>query len=179
MSESAQTSPSETIEVTYSASDIAALNVLIWSYWATLIGIISALLIAVPLIFGIMDGYPIGDLTSAIDWSFTGWVLLALIAWLLLVIGLRYWWQRRQGLLGPIHFALTEDGVSFRNRQMNGLIFWDTIRSIKTRGGRAFLFITKRSALIFPRRSFADDAAFARWIDATQRHVGQTHGTEV
>jgi hypothetical protein len=164
----------DVIEVTYSAGDIAALNLLIWSYWTIFIGIMAAILIALPIVFGLIDGYSLEASVAWIDWQFTAVVLAALIAWLLLTTVFCYWWRRRQGLHGPIHFSLTDEGVTFRNRQMNGSIFWSAIKSIKSRDERLFLFMTRRSALIFPRRAFDSDSEFKSFA-ADARKLWQEH----
>jgi hypothetical protein len=175
MSEHMQNPPDHgPAEVTYSAADIAALNMVIWKFWLCFIAIIVAALIAIPIIFSLVDGYSLVGSMGAIDWPFTGVVTLLLVAWLIVATVFSYWRRARKGLHGPIQFALTQEGLSFRSRQMEGVAFWQSIKSVKNVGGRLYLFIDRRVAFIIPRRAFASDqefeafaaAAEARWRQA-------------
>jgi hypothetical protein len=148
------------VEVTYSVGDIMALNLVIWPFWASVIAVIAALLVLVPMILLLISGYPLEASIKAFDWSFTGLVLLILIGWLIAVSVFGYAWRRWKGLHGPILFALSEAGVTIRNRQMEGVVYWDAIKSVMSRGGRIFVFINRKSALIIPRRAFGSDAEF-------------------
>ena len=152
------------IVVTYSARDIVVLNLVVWPFWAKLLAIIGALLILVPMLLRLLDDYPISDAILDIDWTFTAEVLVVLALWIVLVIAVAFWRQRRKGVLGPIEFVLTADGVSFHNRQMKGIVFWSAIERLKLRRGRLFLFMTQRSGLILPRRAFASDAEFEGFV---------------
>ena len=151
-------------EVKYSAADIAALNMVIWKYWLVFIAIIAAALIAIPIIFLLLDGYSLADSVGSIDWPFTIVVILILIAWLVVATVFSYWRRARKGLHGPIQFGLTQEGLSFRSRQMEGVAFWQTIKSVKNRGGRLYLFISARVAFIIPRRAFDSKAAFNAFV---------------
>ena len=151
-------------EVTYSAADIAALNMVIWKFWLVFVAIIAAVLIAVSIIFPLLDGYSVADSISAVDWPFTSVVILILIAWLVVVTFFSHWRRARNGLHGPIQFALTHEGLGFRSRQMEGIAFWQSIKSVKNRGGRLYLFVSARVAFIVPRRAFDSEAAFYAFV---------------
>jgi hypothetical protein len=168
-------SAQETVEVTYSAADIGILNLAIWRFWANLVAGFAAVVILMPVIFALFDGYSVADAAFAIDWTFTAWIVVILVIWTLVLTLLVYAVQRWRGLHGPIQFGLSEEGVTFRNRQMDGLVFWTTIKSIKVRGGRLFLFITRRSALILPRRVFHSDADFETFVAAAREHWQRQH----
>jgi len=157
-------------EVTYGAGDIAAMNLVLWRFWLSVTGIIAAVIIAVPIVLLVLDGYPLADSVNAIDWWFTGLVILIVLIWLIVATAVKYWWNSRKGLHGPIQFALTDEGVSFRSRQMEGVAFWTTIKSVKTIGNRAYLFIGPRTGFIIPRRAFDSDAEFAAFaFEASER----------
>jgi hypothetical protein len=155
-------------EVTYSAADIAALNMIIWKFWLGFIAIIAALLIAIPIIFSLLDGYSVAGALGSIDWLFTIVVILILIAWVGVATVFSYWRRARKGLHGPIQFALAQEGLSFRSRQMEGVAFWQSIKSVKNRGGRLYLFISARVAFIIPRRAFGTEAAFDAFVAEAQ-----------
>jgi hypothetical protein len=154
----------DAVEVTYSAADILALNLAARRFWAGVIMVLAAALTLIPVILTLADGYPIKDSISAIDWPFTGWVLLALMIWIAVVTMGSYWWRKRKGLLGPVLLALTPKGLSVTSRQMDAVIFWSSIKSIKTGRKRTFLFMTSRSAVIIPLRDFNDEADFAAFV---------------
>ena len=158
----------EKIEVNYSGTDILAVNAASWRFWVWTVGFIAALLLAIRIVLILSDGYSFGEAVAAIDWTFTGIVLLALVAWIVIVSVSNYWWRRWKGQLGPITFALSAEGVSFQNREMDGLVFWKAIRSVRTQGSRTFLFLTHRSAFIFPRRAFQRDADFEAFSAAAR-----------
>ena len=155
-------------EVTYSAADIATLNMMIWKFWLVFIAIITAVLIAVSIILPLLDGYSVADSISTVDWPFTSVVILILIAWLVVVTVFGYWRRARKGLHGPIQFALTHEGLRFRSRQMEGVAFWQSIKSVKNKGGRLYLFISARVAFIIPRRAFDSEAAFDAFVAEAQ-----------
>jgi len=163
------------IVVTYSARDIVVLNLVVWPFWAKLLAIIGGLLILVPMLLRLLDDYPISDAILDIDWAFTLEVLIALTIWIVVVIAVSYWRQRRKGLLGPIDFTQTPEGVSFRNRHMKGVVFWSGIKKIRLVRGRLFLFITQRSALILPRRDFGSDAEFDAFVGAAEERWKAHH----
>ena len=170
MSEQVNEGPDLTpAEVTYSAADIAALNLAIWRFWLAVIGIIAAAMVIIPIVLVIIDGYSLGEAIGAIDWPFTALVLLVLLAWIIVTSVVSYWWRRRKGLHGPIQFALTEDGLSFRSRQMEGVAFWNAIKSVKRGRRRLYLFISRRVAFIVPRRAFAGGADFDRFASEAER----------
>lgn len=148
------------IEMSYTGADIAALNLLIWRYWLIVIAIIGVAMIVVPLIVGVLDGYSVLDSLSYLDWPFVGLMIVILTLWIV-VVSMASYWFRRADLRGPIHLTLTDEGVQFRNPKMEGLTFWRAIRSVKVRGDRLFLFISRRAAFILPRRAFASAEAFA------------------
>jgi hypothetical protein len=164
------------VEVTYSAGDILALNLAIWRFWASVIAAIAALLVVAPIVLLLISGYPPRASIAAYDWSFAGLILLILVGWLLAVSLLGYGWRRWQGLHGPILFALTETGVSFRNRQLQGSMYWDGIKAVRVRGGRIFVFAGRRSALIIPRRAFDGDGQFQAWADRAQGYWRAARG---
>lgn len=152
------------VEVTYSAADIAAMNLVLWKFWLGLIAVIAAAVIALPIIFALIDGYPFVDAIAMINWAFTGLVILILAIWLILATALKYWWSGRKGLLGPIQFGLKQEGVSFRSRQMEGVAFWKTIKAVKSVGNRAYLFISRRTAFIVSLRAFDGNAEFDAFV---------------
>jgi hypothetical protein len=152
-------------EITYTAADITALNLVIWRFWLVLVAIIPAALIVITMILESFDGYSLDEAIDAIDWPFTGLVTFLLVVWIIVASVVSYWWRGRKGLHGPIQFALTQDGVSFRSRQMEGVTFWNAIRSVKRDGGRAYLFISRRVAFIIPRRAFGSQTEFDAWAD--------------
>jgi hypothetical protein len=160
-------------EVTYSAADIAALNMVIWKFWLGFIAIIVAILIAIPITFSLVDGYSLVDSIGTIDWPFTGVVILILVAWVIVVTVFSYWRRARKGLHGPIQFALTQEGLSFRSRQMQGVAFWQSIKSVRNTRGRLYLFIDRRVAFIIPRRAFASDQEFEAFAAAAKAHWRQ------
>ena len=163
------------VEVTYSAADIATLNIVIWRWWMMLIGILAAFLILVPIILALLDGYPLRETLAAIDWEFTGIILSCLVVWILLVSVFRYWLRRRAGLHGPIKFKLSEKGVTFRNREMDGAVFWTALKSIKQRNGRLFIFLTRRTAFVIPRSAFQSDVEFETFANAAREGWNQRH----
>jgi hypothetical protein len=159
----------KSVEVTYSASDILALNLLTWRFWLSVVAIFATIVIVLPLIFSMIDGYSLTSSVRSMDWSFTAYMILILVAWLIVVTIVAYWLRRKRGLHGPMRFWLTDEGVAVRNRQMDLVVFWTTIKSIKLTGSRIFLFITLRSALIVPRRAFGGDADFEAFAAAAKR----------
>ena len=158
------------IEVTYSAADIVALNLLVWPFWLSLVAIFAVILVILPLIFGVIDGIPARDFVRSIDWSFTAWLLLILIGWVIAVTVFTYWVRRRRGLHGPMRFRLTDEGVAVRNRRMDLVVFWPAIRSITISESRLFLFLTRRTALIVPQKAFDNDADFRAFVGAAEEH---------
>jgi len=162
-------------EVTYSAADIAAMNLALWKFWLSLIAILAAVLVAVPVVLVVIDGYPLVGSIAAVDWPFTGIVMLFVVIWLIVATVLKYWWSGRSGLLGPIQFSLTREGVSFRNRQVEGVAFWTTIRAVESAGNRVFLFINRRTAFIVPRRAFESDTDFGTFVSEAKRLWESNH----
>ena len=149
------------VEVIYSGADIAVLNLMAWRFWVGMVGVIVGMLALLPVIFALTDGRSLSHALAEIDLPFIALIAAILVAWIVAASVLAYLWRRRRkGPLGPIVFSLTGDGVRFRNREMEGLVFWNAIRSIKTRADRTFLFLTSRSALILPRRAFDTDDQF-------------------
>jgi hypothetical protein len=165
----------QSVEVTYSAADIAILNFVIWRFWVAIIAIMAAILIAIPVILSLIGGDPIGESIAAIDWRFTGWMILFLICWLIVVTVITYGIRRLRGLHGPIRLSLNSDGVAFRNREMDGVVFWSAIKGVKLSRSRIFLFISRRSALIVPRRVFASDDQFCAFSTAAKEHWRERH----
>lgn len=160
--------PTENIEITYSGGDILAVNIAAWRFWLWLVAFMAVLLYWVPIILALVDGYSVGEAIEMVDLKFSCIILFAVLAWIILVVVFGYWWRSRKGLLGPISFALSSEGVSFRNQKMNGLVFWSAIKSIRTKGNRTFLFISRRSAFIFPRRAFETETDFRAFTATAQ-----------
>ena len=172
-----ESNPEGAVEVTYSAGDLLALNLVIWPFWVSVLAVIAALLVFVPMILLLISGYPLGDSIVAFDWSFAGLVLLILIGWLIAASVFGYVWRRWKGLHGPIVFALTEVGVNFRDRQMEGVVYWDGIKSVRLQGGRIFLFVGRKSALIIPRRAFGSNAEFDAFVSAAKERWKASGGS--
>jgi hypothetical protein len=51
---------------------------------------------------------------------------------------------------------------------MEGVIFWSAMKSVKRRYSRLFVFISRRSALIIPKRAFDTDSSFADFAAAIE-----------
>ena len=78
-------------------------------------------------------------------------------------------------LAGFYATELTDEGVAVRNRQMDLVVFWTAIRSIKLTESRIFLFMTRRSALIVPQRAFQTEAQFQAFATAAQDYWRKGH----
>ena len=150
----------EPVEIIYSGADIAVLNLVAWRFWVGMVGVIVGMLALLPVIFALTDGRSLSHALAEIDLPYIALIAAILVAWIVAASVLAYLWRRRKGQLGPIVFSLTREGVRLRNREMEGLVFWNAIRSVKTRADRTFLFLTSRSALIVPRRAFDSDDQF-------------------
>ena len=156
------------VEITYSAADIVSLNLLMWRFWLVMVAVMASIVVVVPIILSLVEGYPLEGSIAAIYWRFTGTMILVLIAWILLVTLVAYWVRRKRGLHGPMRLSLRNDGIAIRNRQMDAIVFWSAIRTVKIARARVFLFVTRRSALIVPRRAFHSDSAFQAFVEAAQ-----------
>lgn len=165
----------EEVEVSYTAGDIAMMNFVVWRWWLMMSVILAAILALVPVLFALWDGSSVYGAITQIDWRFTGSVLILVIGWIVLVTVIGYWLRRQKGMHGPIFYRLTENGLSVRNRDMDSVIFWPAIKSIKTLGNRVFLFINLRSALIIPRRAFETDAQFEAFAVNAQKNWADRH----
>jgi YcxB-like protein len=162
-------------ELTYSVGDIMALNLMVWPFWISLVAILAVLLIATQVIFGLIDGFSLRATVRAIDWSFTGWMFLIIVAWLITITVVTYCLRRKRGLHGSLRFRLRSDGVAVRNRQMDMVVFWSTIRAINVSRSRLFLLITRRSALIVPKRAFDSDTDFQAFVGTAEKYWRANH----
>ena len=163
------------VEVTYSAADIAILNLLIWRFWITIIVVMAAILIAIPVIPSLIDGAPVAESIAAIDWQFTAWAILFFTCWLIVITVITYAIRRVRGLHGPIRVSLKSGGVAFRNREVDGVVFWSAIKSVRLSRSRIFLFISRRSALVVPRRAFGSDDQFCAFATTAKKHWRERH----
>ena len=71
-------------------------------------------------------------------------------------------------LLGPTKVELRPDGVGITSPVGTANIEWSAIETIATTAEHLFLQRDSLSALVIPRRAFADAAAFDRFIEAAR-----------
>jgi hypothetical protein len=158
----------EPVEFTYSGGDVLILNLVIWRFWVTSILVIAVFMCSLSVGLLLFDGLDIRQAIIVADWAFTWKLVLVLAAWILIVSLLSNWWRARQESTGRITVALTPEGIKIRSRRMDGLVFWSAIKSLKVRFGRVFFFLTRRMAVIVPRRAFASDADFDAFAAAAR-----------
>jgi hypothetical protein len=78
---------------------------------------------------------------------------------------------RREGLLVPQRVELTGDGLKGTSEKGETLTRWSGVKEVVRTEGHVFIFISRRTAFMAPRRAFpshADFDAFAR--EAAEHH---------
>jgi hypothetical protein len=70
--------------------------------------------------------------------------------------------------LGPTRIELRPDGVAAASPIGATIFDWKAISEIVATNDYLFLHLDSLSALMVPRRAFADDAAFDRFADAAR-----------
>jgi hypothetical protein len=63
-----------------------------------------------------------------------------------------------------VTFGMEEDGLSIDSKRMSATLGWAMFASIRATPERLYFFLSRRSALMMPRRCFANEADFKRWI---------------
>jgi hypothetical protein len=71
--------------------------------------------------------------------------------------------------LGPTKIELRPDGVAAASPIGATIFDWKAISAIVATSDYVFLHLDSLSALIVPRRAFADDAAFDRFVEAARQ----------
>ena len=74
----------------------------------------------------------------------------------------------------PWRFSLTSDGIDYRCSMETGLMRWEAIRDVHSTDEAAYAFVTPDHAYIFPRRAFADSAAFEDFVSILKARRAQT-----
>lgn len=161
-------------EYSYSAGDIVALNLAIWWYWVALVAVVPVAMIAAPLIIGFADGNRLvwGDL----PWIVMSELTLFVVAWIVGWTFFAFWRRKRDGSLGPIRIKLEDGGVRVDGPRLNALLYWPAIRSIHVTADHLFLFMTRRTAVIVPRRAFRDQSGFGEFAAEVQQAWLQAKG---
>jgi hypothetical protein len=80
--------------------------------------------------------------------------------------------------LGPTTIELRPDGVAVASPLGASLLAWAAISEVVVRPDYLFLHIDSLSALIVPRRAFADAAEFERFADAARLFKRNAAGDE-
>src|SRR5439155_1020677 len=62
--------------------------------------------------------------------------------------------------LGRQRVAIDPEGVHYSTREADGLLRWSAVQQVGRSGGHVFLYLTAVSALVVPRRAFANEEAF-------------------
>jgi hypothetical protein len=101
-----------------------------------------------------------------------GWGALLIVAfWFGLCPFLAYLRVKRAGAGGPNTFALTDQGIRLQTPRSESVVYWNAVRRTVSNSQRLYLFFSSPGAIIVPRRSFASDDDFAKWIDELERHL--------
>ncbi len=154
----------------YEAADLRAFNFLITGWWNLILGLI-------PLAFLVWFFGSIMLETSEVSWP-----MIALITALTLIVSGPWTWRpilmlrtlRRQGLLVSQSMAITPECLELHSERLDARVRWSAIDKITRVDGRLFIFGSKTSAYIVPRRVFATTEEFEEFAGAAdqcwQRH---------
>ena len=159
----------QAIEVRYTLADSYALVAQNWRYWTEILALLAALLIGVPIAFAMLDGHDWMTALRTVDWLFVAAVLALASVFVLVAAGLGYGWAKWKKLIVPTKFLVTEQGVSVTNAYVESVMSWSAFKRVETGNNRLFRFITRRTAFFLPRRAFANDAQFGRWVEIAER----------
>ena len=72
--------------------------------------------------------------------------------------------RRKTGWQMPMSIQLTTEGVSVSHPSQSLVAYWPAIQDVVVKRKRLFLFTTPACAIIVPRRAFASDEQFDRWV---------------
>ncbi len=158
------------VTVRYSAADFVALNLGAWRSWLARIlfpFLIFAGLQMIPVFSGEES---LSDATASFDWILVGVVTSILVAASVLIVVAGYSLRRWRGKRGEIVFGLTADGPTVRGIEMESTVYWRSIKRVKSTRERLLLYLSSTTALIIPRRCFADATMFERWVEFSERN---------
>ena len=159
----------QAIEVRYTLADSYALVAQNWHYWTEILALLAALLIGMPTVFAVLDGHDWITALHSVDWFFAAAVLALACVFILVAAALGYGWAKWKKLIVPTKFLVTEQGVSLTNAYVESVMRWSAFKRVETGNDRLFLFVTRRTAFSLPRRAFANDAQFDRWVEIAKR----------
>ena len=105
----------------------------------------------------------------------SGLSAFALIFWLtvplMLVVGKLSHWRTKKRF--PVTVQLTAEGVETSTAVHRSQLRWAAFDAVVVTRRRLFLFLTRRSALIVPRRAFPADPEWQSFVKACQDGVAR------
>ena len=166
------------VDVTYSVADIGVLILDSWYTWLIAPTLVMVMLLVIQLGFPMHDGASLQEAFETVDWGMIGFFGIFIFLVRLVTLAIRHAWRRLRRRPDEVQFQLREDGPHFVSDSISGTIHWKRIKKFRSTNNRLFYYISMGSALIVPRRAFADDERFEAWrIFSKQRWV-ECRGTK-
>ena len=170
--------PYGSVGVTYSVADIGALMLNSWYVWLIAPALVMVMLLAIQLGFPMQDGASLREAFETVDWRVIGFFGILIFLVRLVTLAIRHAWQRLRRRPDVIQFQLLEDGPHFVSDGITGTIYWKRIKKFRSTDDRLFYYISRGSALIVPRRAFADDERFEAWRIFSEQRWVESRGTK-
>ena len=97
-----------------------------------------------------------------------GTATVTIVVWALDLLVARFTFGRLALADAKISLKFEVDGVHYVTPSYTGILSWSGIRRVMALPGYFLLFISKSEALVFPRRAFPSDGAFAEALRFVQ-----------
>jgi hypothetical protein len=160
------------IQVAYNLADMFGVQFHALGRFVRMFVIVELLWVALIVGVDLVDGVPTSWSIGHLPWKLLGWGALLIVAfWFGLCPFLAYLRVKRAGAGGPNTFALTDQGIRLQTPRSESVVYWNAVRRTVSNSQRLYLFFSSPGAIIVPRRSFASDDDFAKWIDELERHL--------
>lgn len=157
------------VSVRYDLKDLYAISWQGWRRWSLLLVWVLVAFLIIGVGFPLIEGMRFYDVLSEIDYFIL--VPLALIVIIIVAAApaIQFWKRKKRGWDVSMLVKLDDEGISADFPMGSQLTFWKALQKIRATQDRLFLFTTPSHAYILPKRCFANEAEFQRWIEYSKR----------
>ena len=85
------------------------------------------------------------------------------------------WQMRRSPLYAPQTFTVRDTAFEIASPKARSTVSWRAFRRVSRRDDRLFLFVSRQSAYIVPRRAFASDREFEEFVAEAEERWEKRH----
>jgi len=162
-------SDSWTVAVRYDLKDLYAISWQSWRLYLKLLGWLVGAFLILEVGLPLFDGARLTDALAEIDYYTLVPMALIIVVIVALVPIVQLRARKKQGWDVPMLVKLDDEGVSVDHPMGNQRTFWKALPKVRATQDRLFLFTAPSCAYILPKRCFANQAEFQRWIEFSER----------